>query len=80
MTMLLLALLVAFAAMTGIVLADSGLRMWSALGGIRAQQAMLRGDRGDAGMRPRCNLSVTFRTGHARPVARAGSAPLRAVA
>lgn len=41
MTLLLIALLVALAAATGIVLADSGLRMWSAAGGIKAQRAML---------------------------------------
>ena len=42
MTFLLLVLLVAGTIATGIVLADSGLRLWSALGGIRSQQAMLR--------------------------------------
>ena len=42
MTLLMIALLLALAAATGIVLADSGLRLWSALGAIGAQGPMLR--------------------------------------
>lgn len=42
MTFLLIALLIAIVAMTGFVLADSGLRMWSAFSAIKAQQAMLK--------------------------------------
>ena len=68
MTLLLIALLAGFAAATGIVLADSGLRLWSALGGIRVQQANLR-----VGALPaRRGLSparVVSRVSYARPAA-----------
>lgn len=42
MTFFLLALVAAFVAIVGTVLADSGLRLWSAAGGIARQQAALR--------------------------------------
>lgn len=42
MTILLLALVAAFVAIVGTVLADSGLRLWSAAGGIARQKAALR--------------------------------------
>ena len=77
MTLLLIALLVAFAAATGIVLADSGLRLWSAFGGIRARQAVLRNGDGLPAARA---ARVTTRVSYARPMVRAGSAPRRAAA
>ena len=75
MTLLLLALLVAGTIATGIVLADSGLRLWSALGGIKGQQAMLRN--GPATLpcsRASRHARVTTRVSYAR------AAPLRAAA
>lgn len=42
MSFVTLALLVALAAATLIVLADSGLRLWFALGGIKAQRAAIQ--------------------------------------
>lgn len=76
MTLLLIALLVAFTVVAGIVLADSGLRLWSAFGGIRAQQAMLRNGNGLPARRAR----MVTRVSYARPVATAASAPRRAAA
>ena len=77
MTLLLLALLIAGTMATGIVLADSGLRMWSALGGIRSQQAMLRqGSTGQPALRAARTARVTTRVSYAR----SAPAPLRAVA
>lgn len=77
MTLLLIALLIAFAAATAIVLADSGLRMWSAFGGIRAQRAMLRNNSGLPALRDRRAARVTTRVSYARTVP---AAPLRAAA
>lgn len=76
MTLLLIALLVAFAAATGIVLADSGLRMWSALGGTKAQQAMLHKAAGVPSMRVQRAARVVTRVSYAR----SGSQPWRAAA
>ena len=67
MTLLLIALLVAFAAATGIVLADSGLRLWSALGGIRGQQATLRKVAGLPALRGQRPARVMTRVSYARP-------------
>lgn len=69
MTLLLLALLAAIALATGFVLADSGLRLWSALGGIRAARAgycdqILR----VPAHRPRSAARVTTRVSFARPI------------
>ena len=74
MTLLLIALLIAFAAATAIVLADSGLRMWSAFGGIRVQQAMLRNISGLPALRDDRAARVTTRVSYTR------TAPLRAAA
>lgn len=76
MTLLLIALLVAFAAATGAVLADSGLRLWSAVGGIRAQQAMLGNEMALPAARQRA-ARVVMRVNYARP---APVAPQRAAA
>lgn len=65
MTLLLIALLVAFTVATGIVLADSGLRLWSAVGGLKAQQAILRRD-GVPEMRVRQTARVMTRVSYAR--------------
>ena len=77
MTVLLIALLVAFAAATAIVLADSGLRLWSAFGGIGAQQALLRRGAGLPAARVPCAARVVTRVSYARP---ATIAPQRAAA
>ena len=69
MTLLLIALLIAFAAATAIVLADSGLRMWSAFGGIRAQQATLRNNSGLPTLRDQGAVRMTTRVSYARNVA-----------
>lgn len=74
MTLLLIALLIAIAAATAVVLADSGLRMWSAFGGIRVQQAMLRNISGLPALRDHRAARVTTRVSYAR------TAPLRAAA
>ena len=74
MTLLLLALLVAGAIATAIVLADSGLRLWSALGGIRRQQAMMRNEGARYGRRVSRPARVTTRVSYSR------TAPLRAAA
>ena len=79
MTLLLIALLVAFAAATGIVLADSGLRLWSAFGGIAAQQAKLR-DEGLPELRAQRPACVITRVSFARPATMSGVAPRRAAA
>lgn len=76
MTLLLIALLIAFAAATGIVLADSGLRMWSAFGGIAAQQGRLRKDL--PSLREH-TARVTTRVSYARPTI-VVSTPRRAAA
>lgn len=80
MTFVIFALLVTFAVATAIILADSGLRMWSAAGGIAAQRPVVM--RGDACLPHRRNglaARVTMRVSYARK----GSAqrePLRAAA
>ena len=77
MTLLIVALLVAGTIATGIVLADSGLRVWSALGGIRSQQAMLRDGRiARSGMRMSRPARVTTKVSYVRAM----PAPLRAAA
>jgi hypothetical protein len=77
MTLLLIALLIAFAAATAVVLADSGLRMWSAFGGITAQQAMLRNISELPALRDYRAARVTPRVSYARTVP---ATPLRAAA
>lgn len=77
MTLLLIALLVAIAATTGFVLADSGLRMWSAFGGIRAKQGLLRTGGLPTRRASRAVPRVTTRVSYARPAA---IAPRRAAA
>lgn len=75
MTLLLITLLVAFAAATGIVLADSGLRLWSAFGGIGTRQAMLRNGAGLPARRGQRAARVMTPVSYARP-----AAPRRAAA
>lgn len=79
MALLLLALLAGFALATGIVLADSGLRMWSAFGALGAQRVLVT----------KTANGHEMPTGRARPVARVTTrvsyartapAPLRAAA
>ena len=65
MTFLLLALLAGFAIAAGIVLADSGLRLWSALGGIGGQQEMLQSSL--PAQRCISPVRVTTRVSFARP-------------
>lgn len=74
-----LALLVALTAATVIVLADSGLRLWFALGGIKAQRAAIQTGAAD---RLRCATRSSARTTTRFSYARAGAtvAPLRAAA
>ncbi|HEU4820291.1 MAG TPA: hypothetical protein VFS87_03960 [Qipengyuania sp.] len=48
MSFVILALLVAFTAATALVLADSGLRLWSAVGGLKAPRLAVAS--GDAAM------------------------------
>ena len=80
MTLLLLALLAAIATATGIVLADSGLRLMSALGGIRAEQAMVAGGADIPSLRGQRANRVTTRVSYARAAVAAGSVPRRAAA
>ena len=80
MTLVLFALLIAFAVATAIVLADSGLRMWSALGGLRAEAAMLHGGRELPARRAERSARVTTRVSYARPATAPRSAPRRAAA
>lgn len=80
MTLLLIALLIAFAAATGIVLADSGLRMWSAFGEIGAQQAKPRGGFALPATRGRRAARITTRVSFARAAVSMGPAPRRAAA
>lgn len=80
MTLLLLALLVAFAGATALVLADSGLRLWSAFAGIRAQHGALLGGQREAVRR---RARITTRISYARPAGSTGRtrpAPLGAAA
>lgn len=73
MTLLMLALLIAFSFATLVVLADSGLRLWSALA---AQQAQTFGETtiAAAGQRQARPPRATMRVSFARKI------PLRAVA
>ena len=66
MALLLLALLAGFALATGIVLADSGLRMWSAFGALGAERAMLR-NAAMPTLRTRAEARVVTRVSYARP-------------
>lgn len=77
MALLLVAFLVVLVAATGLVLADSGLRMWSAFGGMKAQQAILCETSRLPAMRA---PQVTTRVSYARPVAKCAFAPRRAAA
>lgn len=77
MTLLLIALLIAFAAATGIVLADSGLRLWSALGGLKAEHAMLLNAGQVPALRSQRAARVVTRISYARPL---GVAPRRVAA
>lgn len=80
MTLLLIALLAAFAAATGIVLADSGLRLWSAFGGMAARQAAVRDVRDVPELHGQRPARVITRISYARPVGFPGSGPRRAAA
>lgn len=71
-----LALLAAFAAAIALVLADSGLRLWSALGGIKAQRGATRNPRMELPRR-RATARVTTQVSYGRT---SRSAPLRAAA
>lgn len=69
MSILLLALLFAFAIGTGLVLADSGLRLWSALGAIKAQRGAIPSGWVDASQpRMREAARMTTRVSYARTV------------
>jgi hypothetical protein len=68
MTLLLIALLIAFAAATVLVLADSGLRMWSAMGGVKSRQAAMRDVRDISARRVSRAARVVTRVSYARPV------------
>lgn len=74
MTLILLALLVALGAATGIVLADSGLRLWSAIGGTGARQALLRNGRDLPALRTQRPARVTARISFERPAIRRAAA------
>lgn len=76
MTFLLLALLVAIAIATAMVLADSGLRLWSAAGGMAAQRAHLRKGVDVTGLRARPAARVRTQVSYAR----SASVPQRAAA
>jgi hypothetical protein len=68
MTMLLLVLLVGIAVAAGVVLVDSGLRMWSALGGMRPETGSLAGARAMTSRRmPASPVRVTTRVSYAAP-------------
>ena len=82
MSLLLLALLVVFTAVTALVLADSGLRLWSALGGIAARKAAMEWNDGvwsRSAPQPVRAARVTMRVSYARPALRM-AAPRRAAA
>ena len=76
MTILLLALLAAVVVATGIVLADSGLRIWSAFGGIPRQKAALRHN----ASLPLHRKLTTARVTTAISYGRTGAAPFRVAA
>lgn len=68
MAILMLTLLIAFAAATAIVLADSGLRMWSAVAGIKAQHRAVMGLSTQVPqVRARHAVRMTTRVSYARP-------------
>ncbi len=74
-----LAVLIALAAATVIVLADSGLRLWFALGGINAQRAAIQSGPVDR-LRPSLRTaSMKTRAGYT-PIGAMPIAPLRAAA
>jgi hypothetical protein len=77
MTLLPFALMVAFAAAAAVVLADSGLRLWSAFAGISAEQAGLRRGSVSAGQR---TARVVTRIGYARSGFSEAAAPRLAAA
>ena len=78
MTIVMLALLVALVVVTAIVLADSGLRLWSAVGSIRAQQQAGLGRRVEL-PRTRPAARVTMQINYARSMP-SQAAPSRAAA
>jgi hypothetical protein len=79
MSFVMLALLIAFAAATALVLADSGLRLWSALGGLKAQRlALASGPLGHQQSRVR-SARMTTRVSYV-PARPAQPAPRRAAA
>ena len=79
MNFLMLALLIASAAAIGVVLADSGLRLWSAFGGLKAQGLATRnGCIAPSQWRPR-PARVTMQANFTRSDLRQ-RAPLRAAA
>jgi len=78
-----LALLAAIAAAALLVLADSGLRLWSAFGGIKAQRAALSAAKANGRLRSRPVPRMTTRVSYVRNGLAAGArqgAPLRAAA
>lgn len=80
MAILFLALLTAFAFGTVMVLADSGMRLWSAMGGLKAQHRALSTGQIEA---PKRSSHVTMRISYARSVTALGRvrpAPLRVAA
>lgn len=75
-----IAMLVAFTVATGLVLADSGFRLWFAMGEIGAQRtAAMRGQGGLPRFRHGAAAKVTTRVSYARTGV-AQMAPLRAAA
>lgn len=79
MTFMMLALLVAFALATTIVLADSGLRLWSAVAAIKGQRMAILYEAGLPEVRNIAAARVSTRVSYARQ-SPALSAPLRAAA
>ena len=67
MTLLLIALLIAFAAATVLVLADSGLRMWSAIARMKSQQTVMRDVRDISARRGLRAARVVTRVSYGRP-------------
>lgn len=80
MTFVMIALLIAFAVATAIVLADSGLRLWFAIGEIAAQRKeAMRGNGELPQLRNRAAAQVSMRISYARTVP-VQNVPLRAAA
>lgn len=77
MSFLMLALLVAFACAAALVLADSALRLWSAMGGLAAQRSAVTGGFADLPQLRSRAARVSTRVSYA-PAAR--NAGLRAAA